>query len=143
MGRIILAMKPDNFSEIIINESIKLARSMNDPITVVSIIEEKLPLGVPGIGIVLINDWKEKEKYLRSSLSSISNYYNMVDINVMIGSPRKDILEIAANEKASFIVIGTHGYTGLGRYLSDGIAAFIIRHSCIPVLVIPLKQHAH
>ena len=50
------------------------------------------------------------------------------------------ILKCAAEFGANMIVIGTHGRTGIDRLFMGSIAEHVVRHSKIPVLVVPLKE---
>jgi nucleotide-binding universal stress UspA family protein len=55
------------------------------------------------------------------------------------GLPTKDIIKTAEIWEADLIVMGTHGRTGLMHLLVGSVAEHIIRHSKIPVMVIPSK----
>lgn len=50
------------------------------------------------------------------------------------------ILKCAAEFGADMIVIGTHSRTGFDRLFMGSIAENVVRHSKIPVLVVPLKE---
>lgn len=41
---------------------------------------------------------------------------------------------------ADLIVIGSHSRTGIDRFLMGDVAAQVIRHSSVPVLVVPFKE---
>jgi nucleotide-binding universal stress UspA family protein len=49
------------------------------------------------------------------------------------------ILKCAAEFGADLIVVGTHNRTGIDRLFMGSIAEHVVRHSKIPVLVVPLK----
>ena len=49
------------------------------------------------------------------------------------------ILKCSAEFGADMIVIGTHSRTGIDRLFMGSIAEHVVRHSKIPVLVVPLK----
>jgi len=49
------------------------------------------------------------------------------------------ILKCGAEFGADIIVIGTHGRRGIDRLLMGSIAEHVVRHSKVPVLVVPLK----
>jgi len=52
------------------------------------------------------------------------------------GAPAPEILRIAAERKASLIVIATHGRTGLLRLALGSVAERVIREAPCPVLVV-------
>jgi nucleotide-binding universal stress UspA family protein len=53
------------------------------------------------------------------------------------GSTGEGIISCAAEFKADIIIIGNHEHSGLERLFSGSIAEYVVRHSTIPVLVIP------
>jgi nucleotide-binding universal stress UspA family protein len=58
------------------------------------------------------------------------------------GEPVREILRVAAEEQADFIVLGTHGRTGLSRLLMGSVAEYIIRRAPCPVMAVktPLRH---
>ena len=57
------------------------------------------------------------------------------------GNTADGIIACAKEFKADLIVIGTHSRTGLDRLLMGSVAEHVVRHSEIPVLVIPFPDH--
>lgn len=55
---------------------------------------------------------------------------------VKVGNPYKVILETASDSNADLIVMGTHGRTGLDRYLIGSVAEKVVRMSDVPVLTV-------
>jgi nucleotide-binding universal stress UspA family protein len=56
------------------------------------------------------------------------------------GSTGEGIINCSHEFKADMIIIGTHRRTGLDRLLMGSIAEYVVRHSEIPVLVVPSKE---
>jgi nucleotide-binding universal stress UspA family protein len=56
------------------------------------------------------------------------------------GSTAEGILECSKQFKADLVVLGTHSRTGLDRLLMGSVAEHVVRHSEVPVLVVPLKE---
>jgi nucleotide-binding universal stress UspA family protein len=54
------------------------------------------------------------------------------------GDAAKAILEVARENPASLIVMGTHGRTGLGRLLMGSVAEQVLREAPCPVLTVKL-----
>jgi nucleotide-binding universal stress UspA family protein len=52
------------------------------------------------------------------------------------GLPGARIQEVAAQEDAALIVMGTHGRTGLSRLTVGSVAADVSRHSRVPVTIV-------
>jgi nucleotide-binding universal stress UspA family protein len=61
------------------------------------------------------------------------------------GDPATTIVQTAEDENADFIVIGTHGRTGLTRLLMGSVAEAVVRRAKCPVLTIkqPASVAAH
>jgi nucleotide-binding universal stress UspA family protein len=55
------------------------------------------------------------------------------------GSTAEGILECSKQFNADLVVLGTHSRTGLDRLLMGNVAEHVVRHSEVPVLVVPLK----
>ena len=55
---------------------------------------------------------------------------------VRTGSAQEEIVNLATDERAELIIIGTHGRTGLNRLLLGSIADRVIRFSPCPVLTV-------
>ncbi len=56
------------------------------------------------------------------------------------GLPAKRIAEVASQENAVMIVMGSHGRTGLSHLLLGSVAEQVTRHSRIPVTIIKYPQ---
>lgn len=59
-----------------------------------------------------------------------------VKVRIERGAPHTKILEVAEQEKASPIVIGSHGRSNLGEMLLGSVSEHVIRHARVPVLVV-------
>ena len=57
-----------------------------------------------------------------------------------VGSPVRGILEYLERESVDHVVIGSHCRTGLGRVLRGSVAEVVVRHSPVPVTVIPASS---
>jgi nucleotide-binding universal stress UspA family protein len=53
------------------------------------------------------------------------------------GFPKEEILNTAKEWEADIIVMGTHGRTGLSHFFQGSVAEHVVRHACVPVMVIP------
>ncbi|MFM8734281.1 MAG: universal stress protein [Pirellulales bacterium] len=52
-----------------------------------------------------------------------------------MGDPASEIVRIAAEEGVEMIVLGTHGRTGVTRFLMGSVAEAVVRRAPCPVLV--------
>lgn len=60
--------------------------------------------------------------------------------NVTPGTPHKTILAYAEEIDADVIVMGTHGRTGLNRYLLGSVTEKVVRSSDRPVVTVPITE---
>lgn len=57
-------------------------------------------------------------------------------------APAEAIVKAAADERASFIVMGTHGRSGVARVLLGSVAELVVRRAPCPVLTVGLPRRA-
>ncbi|WP_027192422.1 universal stress protein [Fundidesulfovibrio putealis] len=55
---------------------------------------------------------------------------------VLVGYPAEEILNMAEDENADLIIMGTHGRTGIDRILFGSVAEKVVKSSTCPVLTI-------
>lgn len=74
---------------------------------------------------------------LRQRLHSISVAAQIpTERHVVVGAAADEILELAKQERADLIVMGTHGRTGLSRVLMGSVAEVVMRRAPCPVLTV-------
>ena len=54
------------------------------------------------------------------------------------GTPHRALLDYAAENGVDIVVMGTHGRTGVDRYLLGSVTEKVVRLSDVPVLTVPL-----
>jgi nucleotide-binding universal stress UspA family protein len=59
-----------------------------------------------------------------------------VETSVRSGRPGRELLEYAAERDVGLIVMGTHGRTGLERWLMGSVAVAVVREARCPVLTV-------
>lgn len=63
-----------------------------------------------------------------------------VETAVLSGAPYERILDYADQEGADMVVMGTHGRTGVDRYLLGSVTEKIVRTADIPVLTVRAEE---
>jgi quercetin dioxygenase-like cupin family protein len=58
------------------------------------------------------------------------------------GDPAEEILHLTEALRCDLIVMGTHGRTGLGRFLTGSVAEEVLRKAVCPVLVVKIPLRA-
>jgi nucleotide-binding universal stress UspA family protein len=59
---------------------------------------------------------------------------------VLTGVPWRDIVEYAGQHDVDLVVMGTHGRTGIGRYLLGSVTERVVRECEVPVLTVHLAE---
>jgi nucleotide-binding universal stress UspA family protein len=94
---------------------------------------------------VFEQDLEQAHRYLdrvaqRSELTGI-----VLEKHVDLGDPAATILSHAEQQGVDLIVISSHGYTGLRRWLLGSVAEKVARHAPVPVFILrdqePLRTH--
>jgi nucleotide-binding universal stress UspA family protein len=78
------------------------------------------------------------ETHAASVVKAIADEFGDVDTvpSTIVGKPHRVILEYADEHDIDLIVMGTHGRSGLDRYLLGSVAEKVVRMSDVPVVTI-------
>ena len=85
----------------------------------------------------------EREKangHVRSATASLAGLGATVEGRVVDGDPRKVLVEIARDEKAELLVLGSHGKNAIERLLLGSVAAHLVNHAPCNVLIVRLAD---
>ncbi|MGN7823061.1 universal stress protein [Chitinophaga varians] len=145
MAEIMIAVDLSPFSEQVINTGVELAEKMQASVTLFTVIEIGIGLGLPEAGPVFTDDIPGRIKEAEDILQTYKNKYPAANINIRVttGNPKNETLDEAHNGEHAILVVGTHGRTGLNHMLVGSTAEYIIRHARIPVLVVPYNKEEH
>jgi universal stress protein A len=112
-----------------------LARDHGARVVLLHVVEPPFYGGEPLMPIVTSGDLRaEAENWfatLPKSHGDIETKHVIVE-----GEPTSEILGVAAQERADLIVLGTHGRTGIQRFLMGSVAEKVIRQAQCPVLAV-------
>ena len=76
-----------------------------------------------------------KERYTKKIEDAVK-----YEIVTKSGREDEEILKFAKDEKVDIIVVGTHGKTGIEHVFFGSVAEKVLRHSPVPLFVIPCKK---
>lgn len=112
-----------------------LARDTGAKLLIVHV--EEIPLATGG-GEFLYTAAEPASHELRKMLAAVvpSDPKISFEHRLLAGDPAEAIVRTAEAEKADMIVIGTHGRTGLTRFLMGSVAEAIVRRATCPVLTV-------
>jgi len=145
MSGIMIAIDLSPFSTDVVNAGVELARKLQLPVTLLTIVEQSLGVALPEAGPAFIDDWEERLRLAEERMKDFAQEHAGVEIQakVMLGRPKEDTISTALESGVSMLVIGTRGRTGLEHILMGSTAEYIIRHATIPVLVVPFNKGKH
>jgi nucleotide-binding universal stress UspA family protein len=132
-------------SLLIIEQGIKLVRQLHGVVCIIHVVDNTLQYSNYVPTLPKVWNWEEVEQYAIEFLTRGTQKYWDVDkeIVIRIGDPKKEIIEQAVKLDISYLVIGTHGKTGLSHWVMGSNAEYLIRHATVPVIVIPYRRETH
>lgn len=86
---------------------------------------------------------EEAEARLSRIASEVFPQQTTVKTRVAAGSPVQLIAEVAEEESADLIVVGTHGYHPGIRYVLGSVAQCVLNSTELPVITVPLGRALH
>lgn len=137
--KIIIAVDNDSTAEKVTSYGAKLAMQLNSELALVSAVDLTMLITEGAItpkefADITVKDYKKNQQILAD------NYIKNISAAtfVEIGHPHEVILNTARLWQADLIVLGTHGRKGISHLIMGSVAEKLIRHSEIPVLIIPI-----
>lgn len=145
MNKILLFSDVTETSENIFEFGFEMARKLDAEVELLTIIDEKTELMPSDISMDPSLQWEVMISQAKSRLESIKTSHHGLTVNktVFVGDPHSDIFSYAIEHQINLIMLSTHGRTGLAHAMMGSMAEYIVRHSPIPVLVLPLKNFIH
>lgn len=145
MNHIIMAFDFSENSPEVEKVGFILAQKINASVTLVSVINKYIDYVPVDSGQVFTSQWDARRAAALTSLEEVKNRHPDVETEVtcFIGDPKDDIINLSIQKKATFIVMGTHGRTGMSHFVTGSTAEYVIRHSVIPIIVVPMNKARH
>lgn len=142
ISRIIVAVDDSSFSNKTVNVAFDLAKTLKASIAIVNVIDPAIvAIGADSVVYPMeqMGDLKKNsEELIKKMRLQLGDEIPVQDF-MTEGKPSEEIVATAMKWNADLIVIGTHGRTGLMHMIMGSVAESVIRHSTIPVLVVPSK----
>jgi nucleotide-binding universal stress UspA family protein len=153
--KILIGIDESKFAEHAAEYGFEIARKFNAAVGLVNIVEPammpQMPtssdpiLGTPsqGVGIeemeLLDIQKNQSENIVDRTIKKFAGDMQVTHFTEY-GSTADGIINCGKEFKADLIVIGTHSRTGIDRLLMGSVAEHVVRHSDVPVLVVPMKE---
>lgn len=138
--KILIAIDDGPTSEKVASIGFQLAQQLNAEIALVSIVDTTNlmtdgALTPRELADSIKNDYKKSQQLLIDKVFKTYKVWNFIEE----GKPFEAILKVAEEWGTDLIVLGTHGRTGISHLLMGSVAEKVIRHSTIPLFIIPTK----
>lgn len=126
-------------------------RAVDLAIEITKLSESKLyAVHVISMGFYLIThstseEWKKEidEQLIKEGKEATAYVENVgraekveVESVILEGNPAEEIINFAEKNDIDLVVLGTHGMTGISRFLLGSVAENVVRHSKKPVLTV-------
>lgn len=140
-SKILIAVDSSEFSMQAAKKGLDLAHQLNAETALLYVVDTSKAIGNIDAGILPDQAMIVLKKEVEQTLDELATMYNGTSILKFMpeGHPTKEILKTAEVWDADLIVMGTHGRTGLVHLLVGSVAEYVVRHSKIPVMVVPSK----
>jgi nucleotide-binding universal stress UspA family protein len=143
ISKILVAIDDSSFTNKTLNVAFDLAKTLNASMALVNVIDPAIvAVGADSVVYPMeqMGDLKKAaDELIKKVRLQLGNEIPLEDF-ISEGKPNDEIIAIAKQWNADLIVIGTHGRTGLMHMIMGSVAESVIRHSNIPVLVVPSKS---
>jgi nucleotide-binding universal stress UspA family protein len=120
--------------------SVQLAKRLSARLTILHVVPEPSALNYPmeGIPPEEVESWQlEAAKRLDQQVIEAKREYAKVDcVQRMALSPRDEIIKVATELPADFLVLSTHGLTGWKHFLLGSYAEKILEHAPCPTAIV-------
>jgi nucleotide-binding universal stress UspA family protein len=127
-------------SDAAVEHACYIARLADARIHALFVVDETIA-GADGWDVVVEREEERGERALNAVAAAGAERGVPVERHLRRGRPHEEILDAASDYDADLIVMGTHGRTGVGRFLAAGsVAERVVRHSETPVLTARLEE---
>ena len=121
------------------------ARKFNAKILLLHVMSEATAekvTSVPGHPWERVLEKEDKDMIDSFHQCLVSDFDESIDVetHVAVGTPHSQIIEVAKERKATMIVMGTHGRTGISHALMGSVAEKVVQMAPCPVFSVKPKE---
>jgi nucleotide-binding universal stress UspA family protein len=139
-NKILIAVDDSPIAEKVASKGCELGQQLNAEIAIISVADTTLLMTE---GSITPNEMAKiiKSDLIKSQQILVDRVFKDTKVWTFVeeGKPYEIILKVANEWGADLLVIGTHGRTGISHLLLGSVSEHVVRHTSIPVLVIPSK----
>jgi nucleotide-binding universal stress UspA family protein len=122
-------------------EAAWLAKALGGEVVLLHVSAEALlygetPFGMDGLEKLYAAQAQWAERELAATAARLGAEGVKASWRRRVGVPHEEIVKVAAEEGAAYIVIGTHGRGGVQRFMLGSVADRVVRAAACPVLTV-------
>lgn len=138
---ILIAVDSSEYSIAAAKKGFDLAEQLRAKVALLYVIDTSKALGNVEVGILPEEALLILKREAEQTLNSLVTLYSGISLVELMpqGHPKQEIIKTSKIWEADLLVMGTHGRTGLLNLLMGSVAEYVMKHSEIPVLVVPSK----
>jgi nucleotide-binding universal stress UspA family protein len=142
MNRILIATDQAESSSPVVFRGLELARKLNMPVEVVTIVDNNTVFSEPSTGMVLTEAFDDIYQQSIRHLEELKDQNPDIDISVHCetGNFKEILVDEARDQAVCMVIIGSHTPTRNGHLPSGSNAVYFMGHLAVPLLIIPLNQ---
>ncbi|MFW2161995.1 universal stress protein [Acinetobacter beijerinckii] len=140
--KILVAIDDSEISANVIQQAAQLAKALNSEITVVEVMTLDPYLSEAYLRMGQSNELIERVRsYVQENLTKVEKKFEELGLTVATQvlegfSIHDEIIGAAQNLGADLIIMGSHGRTGIKKFILGSVAQKVLGESHIPVLVV-------
>ena len=138
--KILVGVDQSTFSGDVLKAIVQQFRVENTEIRVLHVLQPIALEAPPQMGPGYIPELQDEKPLARELVERAGNELRSagfkVDTAITVGDVRETIIDSAAEWHADLIIVGSHGQTGLKRFLLGSVAEFVARHAPCSVEVV-------
>ena len=146
MINIVLPVDFGESTDRLINEAVKFAKQMQGKICLIHVAPADIGFAIGDMGFQYFPEVEEnevKEELIRLNATEEKIIAQGVDCEHLLkqGIAGDIILDYVAEKNADYLVMGSHGRSGIYDVFVGSLTKELTRRSTIPVLVIPIHEN--
>jgi nucleotide-binding universal stress UspA family protein len=146
--KVLLAIDESPFSKAAVEATIQQFRPDRAEVVVLFVVEQILMPAGPGGELAYIPDMSAIRMQAMQGATQVTEDASAklraagfkVTEEIREGDPKTWILEYAADSRADLIIVGSHGRTGLDRFLMGSVSEAVARHAHCSVQIVRLPR---